>query len=83
MPHLGEARRRRRADMLGQAFQRAQLRKARLDRGIALPQRVVGGIRNRRRVFLIIAPVVLGDLGREPRVLGLRLLLGETLDGQL
>ena len=75
VPHLGEARRRRGAHALRQAFERAQVRKARLDRGVAPPQRVVGGIRNRRRLFLIIAPVVRGDLCRQPRVLGLRLLL--------
>ena len=63
VPDLGEARRRRRADPLRQAFQRAQLRKARLDRVVALAQRVIGRIGNGRRVLLIIAPVMLGDLG--------------------
>ena len=82
VPHLGEARRRRRADTLRQAFERAQLREARLDRGVALPQPVVFGVRDRRRVVLVVAPVVLGDLGREPRVLGLRLLFGEVFDGE-
>ena len=78
---LGETRRRRRADALRQAVQRPQMREARLDRGVALAQRVVVGIRNGRRVVLIIAPVVLGDFGLEPRMLGLGLLLGEIVDG--
>ena len=81
--HLGKARRRRGADPLRQAFKRAQLRKARLDRVIALAQRVVVRVGNGRRVVLIIAPVVLGDLGFEPRVLGLGLLFGEIVDGRL
>ncbi len=82
VPHLGEARRRRRADPLGQAFQRPQLREPRLDRRITLAQRVVGRIRNGRRVVLIIAPVVPGDLGREPCMLGFGLALGEGVDGR-
>ena len=83
VPDLGEARRRRRADALGQAFERAQLRKARLDRGVALAQPVVCGIGDGRRVFLIIAPVMFGDFRGEPRMLGLGLLFGEILDGSV
>ena len=60
---FGETRRRRCADPLRQAFQRAQLRKACLDRVVALAQRVIGSIRNGRRVLLIIAAVMLGDFG--------------------
>ena len=82
VPDLGEARRRRRADALRQAFARAQLRKARLDRAVAPPQRVVVGVGDGGRVFLVIAPVVLGDFGAKPRVLGLGLLLGEIVDGR-
>ena len=59
----------------------AQLRKARLDRVIAPPQRVIFGVRHARRVVLVIAPVVPGDLGREPRVLGLGLFFSEVVDG--
>ena len=66
---LGESRRGRRADPLRQAFQRAQLRKARLDRVVALAQRVIGRIRNGRRILLIIAAVMLGDFGLQPHVL--------------
>jgi len=82
MADLGEARRRRRADALGQAFERAQLRKARLDRGIALAQPVVFGVGNGWRVFLVIAPVMFGDLRGEPGMLGLGLLFGEIVDGR-
>ena len=64
VPHLGEAPGRRRADLQRQAFQRAQLRKALLDRAIALAQRVVFGVRDRRRVVLVVALVV---RGRAPR----------------
>ena len=81
VPHLGEARRGRDADPLRQAFARAQLRKARLDRGVAPPQLVIFGVGDRRRVFLIIAPIVPGDFVRQPRVLGLRLFFGQSLDG--
>ena len=63
-------------------FERAQIGKARLDRGVAVAQRVVFGVGDRRRVLLVIALVVRGDLGREPRVLGLRLPVGEQLDGR-
>ncbi len=80
MPHFGEARRRRRADPLGQACQRAQLRKARFDRVVALAQRVIGRVRHGRRIVLVIAPVMRGDLGLEPRVLGLGLLFSEIVD---
>ena len=61
--------------------QRAQIGKSRFDRLIAPTQRVVFGIRNRRRVFLVVALVVRGDLGSEPRMLGLGLRLGQVLDG--
>ena len=83
MAHLGKARRRRRADALRQAVERTQLRKPRLDRGVALPQPVVLGVGDGRRVFLIVAAVVRGDLFGKPRVLGLRLLFGERLDRKL
>ena len=80
---LGKARRRRRADALRQAVERTQLREPRLDRGVALPQPVVLGVGDGRRVFLIVAAVVRGDLFGKPRVLGLRLLFGEGLDRKL
>ena len=48
-----------------------------LDRAIALAQRVVFGVRDGRRVVLVVALVVLGELRMQPRVLGLGLLLGQ------
>ena len=83
VPHLGEAPGRRDADLQRQAFQRAQVGKALLDRAVALAQRVVLGVRDRRRVVLVVALVVLADLGMQPRVLGLGLLFGEVVDGDL
>ena len=81
VPDLGETPGRRRADPLRQALQRAQLRKARFDGIVAPPQRVIFGVGDARRVVLIVAPVVPGDLGREPRVFGLGLFLSEIVDG--
>ena len=78
--NLGESRRGRRTDPLRQAFQRAQLRKARLDRVVTLAQRVIGRIRNGRRILLIITAVMLGYLGLQPRVIGLGLLFSESID---
>ena len=59
---------------------RDQLRKARLDRGVALPERVVFGVGDGRRVLLVVAPVVLGDLGGEPLQLRRRLRFGQLVD---
>ena len=56
-----------------------ELGKGRFERGVAAAQVVVFGVRDRRRVLAVIAPVVLGDLGAEPRVLGAR--HGEGLAG--
>ena len=79
MPHLGEAPGRRRADLQRQAFQRAQIGKALLDLAVALAQRVVLGVRDRRRVVLVVALVVLAISSRmQPRVLGLGLLFGQV-----
>ena len=66
-----------RCDGLSGANQR---RKARLDRGVALPQRVVVGVRDRRGVFLVVGAVVFRDLGGEARELGRGLALAELLD---
>ena len=52
-----------------------------LDLAVALAQRVVFGVRDGRRVLLVIALVVLGDFRIQPRVLGLGLLFGEIVDG--
>ncbi len=71
------------ADLQRQRFQRPQVGKARLDGVVARAQRVVFGVRYARPVLLVIAPVVLGYLDLQPRVLGLRLLGGEQFDGRL
>ena len=54
--------------------------KARFDLGIAPAQRVIVGIADRRRVFAVIAPVVLGDLVRQAVELLLRFGRGELVD---
>ena len=78
---LAKRARRRRADALRQAVGVRELRKARLDRRVATAQLVVFGVGDGRRVFLIVAAVVRGDLFGQPRVLGLRLLFGEGSTG--
>ena len=54
--------------------------KARLDRRVAPAQLVVFGVGDLRRVVGVIEPVVMRDLGGEPRQLGARLVLGQRLD---
>ena len=81
MPHLGELLRRRRTDRRVGESARDERGKARLDRLVARAQRVVFGVRDGRRVLLIVALVVLGDLGGEPLELSLRLRFGQLLDG--
>ena len=81
MPHLGEARRRRRADAQAEAAAGGELRKARLDRRIATAQFVVFGIGDGGCVFLIVAAVMAGDFVGQPCVLSLRLLFREFVDG--
>ena len=78
MAHFGKARRRRGADALRQACRRAQLRKARFDRAVTLPQLVVFGVADGRCVFRVITLIVCGDLGLKPRVLGFGLCFGEV-----
>ncbi len=68
MADLGETRRRRRADLLGRALRRYQLGKPRLDVLQALQQRIVLGVGDDRRVFLVIQPVVLDDFRCQARV---------------
>ena len=70
MAHLGEFLRGLGADLSGQALRCPKLGKARLERLVALPQRIVFRVRHRRRVLLVIAPVKLGDLTAERVVLG-------------
>ena len=71
---------RRRADLLRRRLGGDEFRKPRLDGVEALAQRVVFGVGNGRRVFLIVAPVVPLDLERQPFVLDLGLRLGEVGD---
>ena len=54
----------------GQALRRPKLGKARLERLVALAQGVVFRVRHRRRVLLVIAPVMLRDVTAERIVLG-------------
>ena len=58
-----------------------QFGKALLDRRIALAQRVIVGIRNGRRIFRVIALVMLGNLCRKPRQFRLGL-IGQHSTGQ-
>ena len=60
-----------------------QRREPRLDLLVAPAQRVIVRVRNRRRIVLVVALVVLADLGREPLELGLGLRLGEIVDGDV
>jgi hypothetical protein len=48
-----------------------------------LRKRIVLGVGHRRRVVLIVVLVVVADLGMQPRVLDLGLLLGQGVDGDL
>src|SRR6185312_55097 len=61
-------------------FRRHQFREARLDRIEAGSQCIVFGVRNLRRIFLIIEPVVLFELERQPFPFGPGLRLGEIGD---
>ncbi len=78
---FGEFLRRRRADLAVHRLRVGEFREGLLERGVAAAQLVVFGVRNGRRVLAVIAPVVLGDLGAEPRVFGAR--HGEGLTGLL
>src|SRR5215472_1533021 len=80
MAHFGEARRGRGADPSRRAVGANEIGKARLDRLVALTQRVIIGVGNLRRVFLMIELVVMCDLGGERLELGLRLGRGQSLD---
>ena len=66
-----------RADLAVGRIRVGELGKRRLERGVAAAQFVILGVGNRRRVLAVIAPVVLGDLGPEARMLGPRLGEGE------
>ena len=79
--HLAEGRDRRGADARGRAVGAHERGKARLDGRVALAQRVVVGVGDLRRVLRVVELVVVRDLAREPLELGLRLRLGQLVDG--
>jgi hypothetical protein len=58
---LSEPGGRCRADLSGRPVRKNQVREAGLDCRVPLAQRIIVRIGNRRRIFLVIAPVVLGD----------------------
>ena len=66
MGHLVEFFRRRRADPRGRTVRPDQVGKAPFYGSVTGAQSVVPGIRNGRRVILIVAPVMLGHLKRDP-----------------
>jgi hypothetical protein len=66
---LGEFLRDLGADLLGQALGGPELGKGVLQGLVALAKRIVFRIRDGGRVLLVIAPVMLGDLGPQGLVL--------------
>ncbi len=78
---LGELARRRRADPAAGRIGPDQVGEQRLDGVVALPQRVVFGIRDGRRILLVVALVMGRDLGGEPLELGLGLGSGQRVGG--
>ncbi len=80
MLHLRKAARRRGADLLRRRIRRDEIGKLRLDGLQPLAQRVIGGIRDGRRILLVVALVVRLELQRKPHVLDLGLGLGEFGD---
>ena len=68
---------RHRADFARRRIPADQFRKARLDRVVALAQRVIFRVRYARRIVLVVALVVCGDLACETRKLCLGLLFGQ------
>ena len=81
MLHLCKASGWRRSNFLRRRVLRHQVRKPRLDRAGANTQRVVRRIRHRRRIVLVVALVVLGELGDELLQLRFRLRGTELVDG--
>ena len=77
MLHFRKAARGRGADRLRRRIRRHQIGKFCLDRFQPLAQRVVGGVRNRRRILLVVPLVMRFELQRQPHVLDLGLRLGE------
>jgi hypothetical protein len=83
MPHLGELLRDLCADFAGQALGALEFGEAFLDGFVAAAQCIVLRIRDRRRVLLVIAPVVLSDLGTQRFVLRMSLVGSEVGDGSI
>ncbi len=81
MPNLAEAGGRRRPDMTRRAVGAHESGEARLDRAIALDQRVVIGIGDFGRVLLVVALVVVRDQLGEPRQLAGGGFLRQRIDG--
>ena len=79
MAHLAEGLDGCGADPPRRAVGAHQLGKARLDRRIALAQRVVVGVGDLRRVLGVVELVVVRDLARQPLELGRRLRLGQLV----
>jgi hypothetical protein len=77
MADLLEFAGRRDADLARGGILADQFRKARLDRVIALTQRIIFGVGNARRIVLVVALVMLGQNLGEPFQLGRGLLLGQ------
>ena len=82
MHDLAEGLDRRGADAGGRAVLADQMREARLDRCIALAQRVVLGVGDLRLVLPVVELVVMGDLAGEALELGGGLALGQAIDGR-
>src|SRR5437868_1665906 len=80
MAHLLEALGRLGANPLRGTILADQLEEASIDFVVASAQGVVFGIRNRRRVLLVVALVVLPDFAGQPRELLLRLDIGQLSD---
>lgn len=58
-----------------------EFREVRLDGSIAQTQRIIGGVRNLRRILHMIKPVVLGDFSCKPRKFCCGVGLGQFFDG--
>ncbi|MBB3018057.1 hypothetical protein FHR70_001097 [Microvirga lupini] len=83
MPDLAKLFRHLGADLLGQALGRFQLGKLILQRLVALAQGIVFRIGDRGRILLVIAPVMLRDLGAECFVLDPGFIGRQMIDGSL
>ena len=81
MPHLGEFLGWRGADEPGGRGRVREIGKCFFERVETAAQRVIFGVRNRRRVVLVIGDVVRGDFGAEARVFGAGVRGGKGFDG--